>query len=191
MHIRIRLLLLLTIITGASCGVVKRGTIPWEESRKPASSSTVPGSQEEEFKPPTAISAFATDRDEDSSEIAARKSALKAAYNDWKGVPYQLGGYSFRGVDCSAFMQIVFRDYLSSNLPRTTEEQLDYGNSIKKNQITTGDMVFFKTGRRTLHVGIMINEQEFMHASTSSGVMISGLQEPYWQDVFLTVRRVL
>ncbi|MFN1834698.1 NlpC/P60 family protein [Balneola sp. MJW-20] len=191
MQKNVRLLLFLTIITGASCGVVKRGTIPWEDAGRNETASTDNNSDKGTFTPPPVISAFSMDREGDSKEVAAMKSALKAAYDDWKGVPYRLGGYSFNGVDCSAFMQIVFRDYLSSDLPRTTEEQLDYGQSIKRNQITTGDMVFFKTGRRTLHVGVMVNEQEFMHASTSSGVMISGLQERYWQDVFLTVRRIL
>jgi len=64
-------------------------------------------------------------------------------------------------------------------------------NSLKKNNIKIGDLVFFRTGKKTMHAGIMINDQQFMHASTSSGVMISALQERYWSDAYLTTRRVL
>ncbi len=52
-------------------------------------------------------------------------------------------------------------------------------------------MVFFKTGRNTFHVGVMINTEQFMHASTSSGVIISNIQNRYWADAYLTARRVL
>lgn len=187
------LFIIITTCTLLSCGVVERGTIPWEEgtARPLPEKSISETSANPERNGGPVMASFSAYEPGDSPEIRERKSSLKAAYNDWKGVPYRLGGYSFKGVDCSAFMQIVYRDYLSSDLPRTTEEQLDHGRSVPKDRLRTGDMVFFKTGRRTLHVGVMVNEQEFMHASTSSGVMISGLQERYWQEVYLGARRVL
>jgi len=108
-----------------------------------------------------------------------------------KGVPYLLGGNGYDGIDCSAFLQIVFADYFDIKLPRVTADQIKVGKSVKKNNIKIGDLVFFRTGKKTMHAGIMINDQQFMHASTSSGVMISALQERYWSDAYLTTRRVL
>ena len=106
-------------------------------------------------------------------------------------MPYILGGSSYKGVDCSSFMQIVYKDYFDITLPRNTREQMKTGRAVKRRNISLGDMVFFKTGRNTFHVGVMINSEQFMHASTSSGVIISNIQNRYWADAYLTARRVL
>lgn len=178
------LLLALGLIL-TSCGMVKRGTIPWEQG------------VEQEAKPngsslPTAASVAASSRSANLSKSEkAIVEALDIAYKDWKGVPYVLGGSGYNGVDCSSFMQIVFEDYFQIKLPRNTREQMKIGSSVRRNRIQLGDMVFFKTGRDSYHVGVMVNDQQFLHASTSSGVMISGLEEAYWSDRYLTTRRIL
>lgn len=169
----------------SSCGMVKRGTIPWEQRAKElagSSATSTPAS--------AALSVTSESRNLSKSEKAIRES-LDLAFKDWKGVPYVLGGSGYSGVDCSSFMQIVFEDYFQIKLPRNTREQMKVGSSVRRNQIQMGDMVFFKTGRDSYHVGVMVNEQQFLHASTSSGVMISGLQESYWSERYLTTRRVL
>lgn len=176
-------LVLLFGTIASSCGMVKRGTIPWEERKK-----------KETFE--AAIIATRVSEPEVSSGRLSRgeraiKSSLDQAYEDWKGVPYVLGGSGYNGVDCSSFMQIVFADYFEMDLPRNTREQMKEGSSVRRNKIKLGDMVFFRTGRDSYHVGVMINNQQFLHASTSSGVMISGLQERYWADAYLTTRRIL
>ncbi|MEX2364637.1 MAG: NlpC/P60 family protein, partial [Balneolaceae bacterium] len=127
----------------------------------------------------------------DSQRVKEIKESLQLAYNDWKGVPYLFGGSGYSGIDCSAFMQVVFEDYFSKILPRTTGEQINIGSGVKASEIKTGDLVFFKTGARTFHVGVMVNEEQFLHASTSSGVIISTLNHEYWQSSYLTTRRVL
>lgn len=175
---KVQILILVGVLV-SSCGVVKRGTIPWEERAKKKSSS-----------PPTAMSVGTTTKKLSKSEKGI-KSSLDLAFKDWKGVPYILGGTGYSGVDCSSFMQIVFEDYFETKLPRTTQQQMKIGSSVKKKKIEMGDMVFFKTGRKTFHVGVMINNEQFMHASTSSGVIISNLQSSYWKDLYLTTRRVL
>lgn len=116
---------------------------------------------------------------------------LMQAYRDWKGTPYQLGGSTQKGVDCSQFVHIVFDDYLGLSLPHTTRTLLNKGEDVRRSAIRTGDLVFFRTGRKSLHVGIAVNHGEFLHASTSSGVMISKLGSSYWRNRFLTARRVL
>jgi len=67
---------------------------------------------------------------------------------------------------------------------------INCGREVEKAQIQTGDLVFFKTGRTTFHVGVMINRGEFLHASTSNGVKISELSFPYWSENYLSTKRI-
>ncbi len=181
----VRLIIVLAAFT-FSCGMLKRGAIPWEN--KPIS---VPKSgavaTNGKSQPAAAISIAPA---KIPASVKARKNKLDEAFRDWKGIPYVLGGSSYSGVDCSSFMQIVFEDYFGLKLPRNTKDQQKIGSSVKKNGIEIGDLIFFKTGRNTLHVGVAVSSNEFMHASTSSGVMISGLKERYWADAYLTTRRI-
>lgn len=125
------------------------------------------------------------------SSLNEAKVSLIQAYRDWKGTPYVLGGASQNGVDCSKFVEIVFDEYFGINLPTNTRTQLNAGDGIRRAGIRTGDLVFFRTGRKSLHVGIAVNHGEFLHASTSNGVMISKLGNSYWRNRFLAARRVL
>ncbi|MCJ2376653.1 NlpC/P60 family protein [Vibrio sp. ZSDZ34] len=111
-------------------------------------------------------------------------------YQKWQGVPYRLGGTGLNGVDCSAFVQAVFKDAYALALPRTTAQQVKYGQRVDYNEAQTGHLVFFKTGRSLRHVGIYIGNNAFMHASTSKGVVISRLDNPYWASTFWQFRRV-
>ena len=117
--------------------------------------------------------------------------ALNQAHNDWKGTPYILGGSGIGGVDCSSFTQIVFSDYFGVELPRNTRQQINEGMSVRRNYMRAGDLVFFKTGRNLLHVGIVMDGDRFLHASVSSGVMISNLSQRYWATKYLATRRIL
>jgi len=109
------------------------------------------------------------------------KQKLLSQYKNWKGTPYLYGGLSKQGIDCSGFVQTTFKAQFSKQLPRTTEQQAKLGTSVSKSKIRAGDLVFFKTGYKKSHVGIALDSSEFMHASTSKGVIISKLNNPYWQ----------
>lgn len=108
------------------------------------------------------------------------KQKLLSQYANWKGAPYQYGGLSKRGIDCSGFVQITFQNQFGRHLPRTTQQQAKVGSAISKSQLQAGDLVFFKTGYNKRHVGIALGNSEFMHASTSKGVIISNLENSYW-----------
>lgn len=125
------------------------------------------------------------------SMIEAARGSLMDAYNKWEGTPYRLGGSSQNGVDCSQLMKNIFDEYFDVDLPNTTRTQLNEGKSIRRKAIRTGDLIFFRTGRKTLHVGVAVNKGEFLHASTSNGVMISKLGNSYWRSRYLGARRVL
>lgn len=180
MAFRFTALMALIFMISSACGTVKRGTIPWEQ-KEPEVAETP--------RPERAASVSVMKRE--NPELAEVKSSLQRAYNDWQGVPYVLGGSGYDGVDCSSFMQIVFLDYFGMELPRNTRDQFGVGKKISKESLSTGDLIFFKTGRKSFHVGVMMNDEEFLHASTSSGVMISALNNRYWQEVYYTARRIL
>ncbi|WED28208.1 NlpC/P60 family protein [Vibrio sp. DW001] len=114
----------------------------------------------------------------------------KQSYNTWQGTPYKYGGTNKNGIDCSAFVQAIYLESENQYLPRTTYEQSKLGVEIKLGQAQSGDLVFFKTGRKERHVGIYLGDNKFMHASTSKGVIISRLNNPYWASVFWQVRRI-
>ncbi|UUM31830.1 NlpC/P60 family protein [Vibrio japonicus] len=119
------------------------------------------------------------------------KASLMQVYKTWEGAPYRLGGSSFNGIDCSAFVQVAYRDALDMELPRTTYMQSKMGKQVKYKEIRVGDLAFFKTTRTMRHVGVYIGNKQFMHASTSQGVMISRLDNPYWASKFWHFRRVI
>lgn len=116
---------------------------------------------------------------------------LHSAHSEWEGTPYVLGGSGINGVDCSSFTQIVLKDFFGKELPRNTREQLQEGAGIRRNQIRPGDLIFFRTNRGVLHVGIAMENGDFLHASVSNGVMISNLSQNYWAGRYLGARRVL
>lgn len=118
------------------------------------------------------------------------RSALYKQYSAWRGVPYRAGGESRRGVDCSGFVQLTFREQFAMQLPRDTDSQAQVGKAISSRQLRPGDLVFFNIGRRTRHVGVMVENNKFLHASTSKGVMISDLNQPYWQRYYWQARRL-
>lgn len=112
-------------------------------------------------------------------------------YEHWQGTPYRLGGMSLSGIDCSAFTQIAYRDLFDMQIPRTVAEQVRYGKKISARQLQPGDLVFFKTGFFQRHVGIYVSDSRFAHASTSSGVMLSSLDNSYWRDAYWKSTRLL
>jgi len=110
-------------------------------------------------------------------------------YNDWRGVRYREGGLSKNGVDCSGYVYLTFKQRLNRTIPRSTELLARSGTKVSPRQIQPGDLVFFNTGWKKNHVGIYLRNGKFMHASSSRGVMISEIQNPYWSDAFWMARR--
>ena len=112
------------------------------------------------------------------------KQVLYTQYNQWKGVKYKAGGMSRAGVDCSGFVYLTYEDRLGIKLPRSTDEQVNAGTVIQQRDLIAGDLVFFRTGKTTRHVGIYLEDGKFLHASTEKGVMLSNLDDEYWARTY-------
>lgn len=111
----------------------------------------------------------------------------------WYGTRYKYGGETKQGVDCSGFARAFMSSYYEVNLPRSSKEQYAQSKRIKKKKLAQGDLVFFKTmGARggISHVGVYLCNNKFVHAATSSGVMISDLDEEYYKSRFVSGGRV-
>lgn len=113
---------------------------------------------------------------------AKAESVIREAY-EWMGTKYEYGRQEKgKSTDCSGFVMVVFETTLGCKLPRNSAKQAEFCKHIKRNDIKPGDLVFFITngGAKINHVGIMIDESQFIHASTN-GVTVSSLEKPYYQ----------
>ncbi|KAF0150882.1 MAG: spr protein product [Ignavibacteria bacterium] len=106
--------------------------------------------------------------------------------------PYKFGGNTENGIDCSGFTLQVYEKSTGLKLPRSAREQFTIGEKIERDDLAFGDLVFFNTRRRSNpgHVGIYIGDDQFIHSSTSLGVAISSMQEPYYKKRYVGARRV-
>jgi probable lipoprotein NlpC len=117
------------------------------------------------------------------------EKALLDQHQAWRGTKYRHGGLSRKGVDCSGFTYLTFRNVFGVALPRTAASQGEVGTPVKRSALRAGDLVLFKTGS-SHHVGIFVNKDSFLHASTSKGVMISSLNSPYWSSQYWKGKRL-
>jgi len=114
--------------------------------------------------------------------------SINEIFREWEGVRYQYAGQSKNGIDCSGFIQIMYKQLFDINLPRMVRAQMNTGKSVELERIHPGDLLFFQTKPNVKHVGIYTHSGNFLHASTSHGVTESNLNTPYWRARFLTAR---
>lgn len=117
--------------------------------------------------------------------------AIIATAKQYIGVPYVWGGSTPSGFDCSGYVKYVFGKH-GISLPRTSAQQYTVGTWVAKSNLRPGDLVFYNTsGSGVSHLGIYIGSGQFIHASTSKGVMISEMSNSYWSARYYGARRVL
>lgn len=118
------------------------------------------------------------------------KDVVRTA-SKYKGVPYSFGGTTPRAFDCSGFVQYVFKKH-KADLPRTADLQYEKGLFVTMRQLKPGDLVFFTTYEPgASHVGIYAGNGLFWSATSSKGVRLCSLSEPYWRSRYYGAKRVL
>ena len=130
----------------------------------------------------------------DLESLSSERRAIVEESQTWFGTPYQYGDHRKNiGSDCSGMVLSVYLDATGIKLPRNSAEQAEFCKHIKGESVQPGDLVFFATGRdphKVSHVGIMLDGENFIHVSTSKGVVISQVTTPYYTDRFMCYGRV-
>lgn len=178
---RIVVLILLAALGGAcaSTGAVPRpfptpGTRPSPPDSEPVTPAPVPGRRPDGVVPGAG----------DGYALAGTALALR-------GVPYQNGGTTPSGFDCSGFVQYVFSRY-GVAMPREVRDQYREGEKVDQDRLEPGDLVFFSTvSPGASHVGIALGGDQFVHAPSRSGVVrVEQLSDSYWARRFVGARRI-
>lgn len=111
------------------------------------------------------------------------------------GAPYKYGGESVRGLDCSAYVRKIY-EIFDVRLPRSAREQFRVGSKIQREELSIGDLVFFRTRRYAkfpTHVGIYIGDGNFIHSSSSQrriGVKVDSIDNDYYKRTYIGATRI-
>ncbi len=129
-----------------------------------------------------------------SSEFAKtmEKDEVMFKFIEYMNTPYLWGGTSKRGIDCSAFIQTMFYQALGIELPRTSLEQSGVGETVEKEDLKFGDLIFFDTMRkgRVTHVGMYLGDGKFAHSGSKTGVAVASLDDEFYTRTYLKAKRV-
>lgn len=111
--------------------------------------------------------------------------ALFIYSSQWLGTPYRNGGNDKQGIDCSGLSYAIYRDIFNIKISRTSRQQFeqDFSTFKNKNKLKPGDLVFFTSpgAHGTVnHVGVYLKEGRFIHSSSTKGVVVDDLHNPYW-----------
>ena len=172
-------LILLTMIALSSCGSAKNKPVVTKKSK---TTKTINKTKESTNTTTTAQ--------------ALAQSIINNA-EKYQGTRYKYGGTTKKGMDCSGLIYTAFKAN-NVTIPRVSSAMAKTGDWIDLKTVREGDLLFFatkKNSRSVNHVGLVTATNgdaiEFIHATTSSGVITSKLKEKYWYFAFVQARRIL
>jgi len=117
---------------------------------------------------------------------------LRRIIDSYRGTPYRRAGMSRKGLDCSGFVCVVYKELNHARLPRGTGGLRKLGYEVGASNARLGDLIFFRGGALNMinHVGICLDNKRFVHAATHGGVIISEMSSDYYTRRFAFVRRL-
>jgi lipoprotein Spr len=119
------------------------------------------------------------------SEQKIESVQLYALIDEWYGTAYKYGGCDKNGIDCSNFAAVIYQKIYSKSLKGSSAAIFSQCIPVSKNELREGDLVFFKIEKNTIsHIGIYLQNNKFVHATTKKGVMIDDLDEAYYKMYF-------
>ncbi len=125
------------------------------------------------------------------SEASITNQKLYQFIDEWYAVPYKYAGKTKAGIDCSGLVSTLYLAVYQKTISPSTKVLIDEVKKIDESKLKEGDLVFFKIESKTVsHVGMYLQNNKFLHASSKKGVMISDLSEPYFKKYFLSAGRV-
>ncbi|MBI3400230.1 MAG: C40 family peptidase [Acidobacteria bacterium] len=180
----------LAALSAACASSGAKGSVPVPKPfPMPGGTTTAPPS--EPTPAPAPSSAPTPDSRRAAGKTAVDGYALAGTALSLRGAPYRNGGSDPKGFDCSGFIQYVFSRY-NLFVPREVRDLYKMGKSLKPDQLTAGDLVFFTTTEPgASHVGMAIGGDQFVHAPSTTGVVrVEHLSASYWSQRFLGARRL-
>ena len=122
--------------------------------------------------------------------IRNRGDALANYALSLRGAPYRYGGATLDGFDCSGLVFFAHRRF-GLVVPRTSRDQADEAENVKRRKLRRGDLVFFKIdSRRVNHVGIYVGHGEFVHApGEGKPVTVNSLDDDFYAETFVGAGR--
>ncbi|MFX0558494.1 C40 family peptidase [Maribacter sp. CXY002] len=186
-----RLLLILWVLTIVGCGASKKSQAITERTISVAAAD-----KERRGETPKEETKTDTPSITEHENFTKADEVINTALT-FSGVRYKFGGTTNKGMDCSGLLYVSFGEH-DVKLPRTSIHMAEEGKKIKIKDVTKGDLLFFKTNKRSKrinHVGMVVkvenDEIKFIHASTSRGVTVSSLHEGFWNQAFVKATRIL
>lgn len=120
------------------------------------------------------------------------KAKMERIIDSFLGAPYKPGGENKAGMDCSGLVVSTYKQYAGFKLPHDTKKLYKLVKRVDKDDLGYGDLVFFSDGWFSgLHVGIYMGEGKFVHSKEGSGVVVSSLNEDYYNKRYIGARRVI
>ena len=186
---------ILLMLIAASFMSVSKGNISFDKQKKMEEEIVLQTKEKEQEKPVSTVASVTQNKSMGSTEKKYRDYIIKVAKSKI-GTPYVWGGENNSGFDCSGLVYVSFKE-MNIELPRRSSDQAGYGKEVNVENVKIGDLIFFNTsGNSISHVGIVesINHNgaiNFVHSSTSKGVVISSLDDNYWKARFVKAVRLL
>lgn len=125
----------------------------------------------------------------DDSKIENIK--LYTFIDEWYAVPYKYGGNTKSGIDCSNFTAKLYSSIYNQSISGSSSSIFEKCKAVSKSALEEGDLVFFKIdGNKISHIGVYLQNNKFVHATTKKGVMINDLDEPYYKKYYFKSGRI-